>query len=124
MRPLHVLALSAAALALVAFVPSARAQDAGESVFKKYCAVCHSVEAGVNKIGPSLHGVVGRQAGTAPNYSYTDANKNSGITWDDATLDEYLTDPRKKIPGTKMLFAGLKNPDDRKAVIAYLAKQK
>jgi len=124
MPPLHVSAWSAAALALIAFVPSARAQDAGESVFKKYCAVCHSVEAGANKIGPSLHGIVGRKAGTAPNYSYTDANKNSGITWDEATLDEYLVDPRKKIPGTKMLFAGLKNPDDRKAVIAYLAKQK
>ena len=116
--------LSLAALALLATAPLARAQDAGETIFKRYCAVCHSVEAGTNKIGPSLHGIVGRTAGTAPNYTYTTANKNSGITWTEENLDKYLTDPKAMVPGTKMLFAGIKNPDDRKAVIAYLAKQK
>jgi cytochrome c len=116
--------LSLAALALLATAPLARAQDAGETIFKRYCAVCHSVEPGTNKIGPSLAGIVGRQAGTAPNYTYTAANKNSGITWTEDNLDKYLTDPKAMVPGTKMLFAGIKNPDDRKAVIAYLAKQK
>ncbi|HEX7967040.1 MAG TPA: cytochrome c family protein, partial [Stellaceae bacterium] len=86
--------------------------------------VCHTVEAGKNKIGPSLAGIVGRKAGTAPGFSYSDANKKSGVTWDEATLDAYLTDPRKFMPGTKMVFAGLKNPDDRKAIIAYLKEHK
>ncbi len=116
--------LSLAALALLATAPLARAQDAGETIFKRYCAVCHSVAPGTNKIGPSLAGILGRQAGTAPNYTYTAANKNSGITWTEDNLDKYLTDPKAMVPGTKMLFAGIKNPDDRKAVIAYLAKQK
>lgn len=115
-----------APLPLLAAAPAVRAQDAaqGELVFKRNCAICHTVEAGKNKIGPSLAGVIGRKAGSAPGYAYSDANKNSGITWSDAELDKYLTDPRGVVPGTKMLFAGLKNPDDRKAVIAYLAQQK
>jgi len=112
------------ALPLVAGVPRANAQDAGETIFKRYCAVCHTVEAGKNKIGPSLAGIVGRKAGSVPGYSYTEANKNSGVTWNDANLDTYLTDPKKFIPGTKMLFVGLKSPDDRKALIAYLKAQK
>jgi len=115
-----------APLPLLAAAPAVRAQDAGqgELVFKRNCAICHTVEAGKNKIGPSLAGVVGRKAGSAPGYSYSDANKNSGITWSEAELDKYLTDPRGVVPGTKMLFAGLKNPDDRKNVIAYLKQQK
>ncbi len=122
-RPsLAVLAL--APLTVLALAPLARAQDAGETIFKRYCAVCHSVEPGQNKIGPSLAGVVGRKAGSVADYSYTEANKNSGLTWTEAELDKYLTDPRQVVPGTKMLFAGLKNADDRKAVIAYLKQQK
>jgi cytochrome c len=117
-------ALSLALLAAAAYAPGARADDSGETIFKRYCAVCHSVEAGKNKIGPSLHGVVGRPAGTAPNYSYSDANKKSGITWTEANLDKYLTNPRAMVPGTKMLFAGIKDPEQRKAVISYLAQQK
>ncbi|MGO8917472.1 MAG: c-type cytochrome [Stellaceae bacterium] len=117
-------ALSLAALALLVAAPPARAQDAGETIFKRYCAVCHTVAPGTNKIGPSLAGIVGRKAGTAPAYTYTPANKDSGITWTEDNLDKYLTDPKAMVPGTKMLFAGLKNPDDRKAVIAYLAQQK
>jgi cytochrome c len=116
--------LSLALLALAANASGARAQDSGETIFKRYCAVCHSVAAGTNKIGPSLHGVVGRPAGTAPNYSYSDANKKSGITWTEENLDKYLTDPKAMVPGTKMLFAGIKDPDQRKAVISYLAQQK
>ncbi len=118
-RPL-IVPLPLALLALIAAASPARADDPGEAVFKKSCAVCHTVEAGKNKIGPSLAGVVGRKAGSVAGYTYTDANKNSGDTWDEATLDTYLQDPRKFVPGTKMIFAGLKNADDRKALIAYL----
>lgn len=92
---------------------------AGKQVFNK-CAVCHSPEAGVNKIGPSLHGVVGRQAGTLPNYSYSPAMKAFGKTWDDAELDTYLQNPRGVVKGTKMIFPGLPKEEDRKNVIAYL----
>jgi cytochrome c len=113
-----------APLTLLAVTPAARADDPGEKIFKTYCSVCHTVEPGKNKIGPSLAGVVGRKAGTAPGYSYSDANKKSGITWTEEELDKYLTDPRAVVPGTKMIFAGLKNPDQRKAVIAYLKEQK
>jgi cytochrome c len=105
-------------------VPPAQAQDAGEAVFKKNCAICHTTEAGKNKIGPSLAGVVGRKAGTAPNFMYSNANKTSNVTWDEPTLETYLEAPTKFVPGTKMVFAGLKNPDDRKAVIAFLKAQK
>jgi cytochrome c len=116
--------LPLALLACFALASAARAQDAGEAVFKRYCAVCHTVEAGKNKIGPSLAGIVGRKSGSVPGFNYTDANKNSGVTWDEKNLDTYLTDPKKFIPGTKMLFAGVKSDDDRKALIAYLAQQK
>jgi cytochrome c len=98
----------------------ARAQQPGEAVFKRNCAVCHTVEPDKNKIGPSLFGVVGRKAGSVPGFDYSDANKKSGVTWTEQALDTYLTDPQKFIPGTKMVFAGLKNPEDRKALIAYL----
>ena len=96
------------------------AEDLGETLFKKNCAVCHTLEAGKNKIGPSLAGVVGRRAGSVPGFAYSAANKNSGDTWDEQTLDTYLTDPTKFIPGTKMVFAGLKNPEDRMALIEHL----
>ncbi len=96
---------------------------AGQTKFTA-CAICHSVKAGENKIGPSLFGVVGRKAGMVPGYSYTPANKNSGLTWTAQVLADYLENPRVKIPGTKMSYAGLKKPQDRANVIAYLAKQK
>jgi cytochrome c len=91
----------------------------GKQVFAK-CQVCHSIEAGVNKLGPSLHGVFGRKAGTLAGYNYTDAMKNSGFTWDDASLNNYLTNPRKVVPGTRMVFVGLPKEQDRLDVIAYL----
>ena len=124
MRRFNPAVLCLVALPVLAIVPGARAQDAGEAIFKRYCAVCHTVEPGKNKIGPSLAGVVGRKAGSAPGYSYSDANKNSGVTWDEQSLDTYLTDPRKFIPGTKMIFVGIKSADDRQALIAYLKEQK
>lgn len=93
--------------------------EAGKKVFNK-CKVCHTVEAGQNKIGPSLAGVVGRVAGAVEDFKYSDAMKNSGVTWDEETLDKYLENPKEFIPGNKMAFAGLKKEDDRENVIAYL----
>ncbi len=113
-----------AVLASLGYAAIAQAQDAGEAIFKKNCFICHTVEPGKNKLGPSLAGIVGRKAGSVAGYNYSEANKHSGVTWDEATLDAYLTDPKKFMPGTKMIFGGLKSPDDRKALIAYLKQQK
>jgi cytochrome c len=124
MNRLPVAAVPLAVLALFSTALPAQADDPGEAVFKKNCAICHTVEPGKNKIGPSLAGIVGRKAGSVPNFNYSEANKSSGITWSETTLDTYLADPKKLIPGTKMIFPGLKNPEDRKAVIAYLNQQK
>ncbi|HZS82912.1 MAG TPA: cytochrome c family protein [Stellaceae bacterium] len=109
---------------LVCAAGGAAAQQSGEQIFRRNCAVCHTVKEGQNRIGPSLFGVVGRKAGTAPNFAYSEANKKSGVVWDAANLDQYLADPRKFMPGTRMVFAGLKNPEDRKALIDWLAQQK
>jgi cytochrome c len=85
------------------------------------CKTCHAIEAGVNKIGPSLHGVVGRKAGIIPGFSYSTANKSSGITWTPEKLFQYLENPQHVVPGTKMSFAGWPNdPQKRADVIAYL----
>jgi len=84
------------------------------------CKTCHAIEAGVNKIGPSLHGVVGRKAGSIAGYSYSAANKNSGITWTPEKLFQYLEGPQRIVPGTKMGFAGFPDPQKRADVIAYL----
>jgi len=92
---------------------------AGEKTFMQ-CASCHVVEPGVNRVGPSLAGVVGRAAGNIDGYNYTEANANSGITWTPEKMFQYLEDPRRVIPGTKMAFAGLKDGQDRANVIAYL----
>ena len=116
------LGFSVAVAALLASISGAAAQDAaaGEKVFAK-CKICHQIgENAKNAVGPVLNGVVGRRAGTYPDYHYSDANKNSGITWDEATLKEYLRDPKAKIPGTKMVFPGLKSDEDITNVIAYL----
>lgn len=92
----------------------------GEKVFKK-CKTCHSLEAGKNKIGPSLAGVFGRTAAGAEGFKkYSDALKSSGVVWDEASIDSFLAKPKDFIPGNKMKFAGLKKEDQRKDVIAYL----
>jgi cytochrome c len=110
------------AAALFAMAGAASAQDAaaGEAVFKK-CHVCHNIGEGAkNMVGPELNGVVGRHSGTVEGYNYSDANKNSGLTWDEATLTIYLKNPKAEVPGTKMTFPGLQSEDDIKNVIAYL----
>jgi len=93
---------------------------AGRLVFRK-CQACHSIEPGKNLLGPSLAGVIGRKSGTEANYNYSPAMKSAGIVWNPQTLDQYLTDPAKVVPGNKMPFPGLKTGDDRADVIAYLA---
>ena len=110
------------AAASVAGSVAASAQDiaAGEKTFN-VCRACHEIGADAkNSIGPVLTGVFGRKAGTFPGYAYSDANRNSGLTWDEATLTEYLKNPRAKVPGTKMIFAGLRKDDDLANVVAFL----
>ena len=91
----------------------------GKKVFKK-CKICHAVKKGKNKIGPSLFGVVGRKAAIAKGFRFSKAMKKSKLTWDEATLDKYLKNPRKAVKGTRMVFAGLRSKKDRENVIAYL----
>jgi cytochrome c len=100
----------------------AAAEDAvetGKAIFKK-CALCHTTEPGKNKIGPSLFEIVGRKAASLDNYNYSEAMKKFDHTWDPQTLDTYLADPRATVPGTKMIFPGLKEKSEREDVIAYL----
>eukprot|EP01108_Squamamoeba_japonica_P006633 TRINITY_DN541_c0_g2_i1.p1 TRINITY_DN541_c0_g2~~TRINITY_DN541_c0_g2_i1.p1 ORF type:complete len:108 (-),score=25.24 TRINITY_DN541_c0_g2_i1:141-464(-) len=95
----------------------------GEKLFQSRCTQCHTInEGGPNKQGPNLFGIVGRPAGQVPGFNYTPANKNSGITWDEKSLFDYLQNPKKYIPKTKMAFPGFKKPDDRAAVVAFLKK--
>jgi cytochrome c len=112
-----------AATAVIAGAGAAQAADAtaGASVFKSQCAVCHSPLQGKNMVGPSLFGIVGRQAGQVPGFRYSPANKDSGLTWDEATLDRYLTSPQAVVPKTTMTYAGLKDDTRRGDLIAYLA---
>ncbi len=120
---LFLLTVSAALLANAAAGVAAQAADAaaGEAVFKSQCSICHSVQAGRNQVGPSLAGIVGRPAGQVANFRYSPANKNSGLTWDQATLDRYLTNPSALVPHTIMTYGGLKDADKRANLIAYLA---
>ena len=113
-----------AAVAAVAWNGAAFAGDAaaGEVVFKK-CMTCHSVGEGAkNKIGPELNGLQGRKSGSVEGYNYSPANKNSGITWDEATFKEYIKDPKAKIPNTKMIFVGIKNEKEADDLWTYLGQ--
>ena len=110
------------ALLAIAGAGEASAQDAaaGEKVFG-VCKACHQVgETAKNNVGPQLNGIIGRKSGTVPGYNYTAANKESGITWDEATFREYIKDPKAKIPGTKMIYAGLKDEQRTSDLLAFL----
>ena len=116
------LRLVVAAGALLALPTLALAQDAeaGKKVFTK-CAPCHSIGPGAtNKVGPNLNGVIGRKAGTEEGFAYSEAMKGAGWVWDEATFKEYITDPKKKVPGNKMLFPGVKDELERDDLFAYL----
>jgi cytochrome c len=116
--------LIVAAALIAASSASGVAQDAqkGKAVFN-VCLVCHAISAGAqNKIGPELNGLDGRKAGTVPNFEYSDANKNSGIVWSEATFEDYIKNPAAKIPDTKMTFAGIKNEQQAKDLWAYISQ--
>ena len=94
--------------------------DDGRLVFRARCASCHAIGAGMNSVGPSLHAVVGRTAGSLPDYNYSKAMKAAGVVWTEEALQAYLENPRAHVPGTKMTFAGLDDEQDRRDVVAYL----
>lgn len=111
------------ALALVAGLPvAAQAQDAdaGKTVFN-VCKACHGVGEGAkNQVGPVLNGVIGRKAGTAEGFNYSEPMKASGLTWDEVTIAAYIANPKEKVPGNKMVFAGIKDEQKQKDLIAFL----
>ena len=116
--------LAFVAVGLVLSAGAALAQDvaAGENSFRK-CAPCHNIGPdATNKVGPELNGLDGRKSGTVAGFSYSDANKGSGITWSEAIFKEYIKDPRAKVPGTKMIFAGIKNEQEINDLWAYVSQ--
>ena len=116
--------IAAVVLAASTGVTPAQDVEAGESSFKK-CLPCHDIgDDARNKVGPLLNGLAGRKSGTVEGFSYSDANKNSGLTWDEATFKDYIKDPRAKIPGTKMIFPGIKNEKESENLWAYISQFK
>jgi len=113
-------------LSLTSLSLPAHAADAaaGKTVFNNTCAICHSAQAGKNLIGPSLFDITGRKTASVVGYQYSAANKKADLTWDDATLNTYLQNPQKVIPGTKMTYGGLKDDTKRADLIAYLTTLK
>ncbi len=110
------------AFVVLAGIGTASAQDAaaGEKVFAQ-CRACHQIgETAKNLVGPELNGLIGRHSGSVAGFTYSEANKNSGITWDDATFLEYIKDPKAKIPKTKMIFAGIKDEQKAKDLLAFI----
>ena len=125
MRRLSTLLLSAlvaAPLAAAGFVPATYAANAsaGHKQFNMRCAICHSDRPDVNKVGPSLFGVVGRHIGTEPHYNYSAADRHSNIVWTPAELSKYINHPQQVVPGTKMPYPGLHNAQERQNLIAFL----
>ena len=121
MKILTLSALLVIAASTTASSALAQNADAGKTSFNK-CLACHSIGEGAkNKVGPELNGLDGRHSGAAPDYNYSDANKNSGITWNKEQFLEYIKDPKGKIPGTKMAFAGIKNENEANNLWAYVS---
>jgi len=116
-RLFHVAAVLAA---VCPFAVCAADLDSGQTIFRTQCGICHSPIQGKNMVGPSLFGVVGRLSGSVEGFRYSAANKGAGITWSAAMLDRYLTAPREVVPGTIMVYAGLKDDAKRADLIAYL----
>ena len=117
----------ASSVAVILVAGSASAQSGnearGERLFNQQCKACHTLDKdGARTVGPNLHGLVGRKAGSTEGFSSSDAMKASGIVWDDKTLVEYLKDPKGRVPGTKMVYAGLKQEAQRADMIAFLRK--
>jgi cytochrome c len=108
------LIVAAVLIAVSSFSSVAQDSQKGKTVFN-ICLVCHAIGPGAqNKIGPKLNGLDGRKAGTVSNFDYSDANKNSGIVWNEETFEDYIKTPAAKIPDTKMTFAGIKNEQQAK----------
>ncbi|MGA8320546.1 MAG: cytochrome c family protein [Xanthobacteraceae bacterium] len=119
-RLMTMTAIAVMSIAATATVAAAQDVAAGQHSFNK-CLPCHAIGPDAeNKIGPELNGLDGRHSGTAPNYSYSDANKNSGIVWGEATFKEYIKDPAAVVPGTKMTFLGIKNDQEINDLWAYV----
>ncbi|RJF80503.1 cytochrome c family protein [Oleomonas cavernae] len=119
-RPQIAAFLALATLALAAGNARAGDADKGAVIFKR-CTACHTIDAGgPHRVGPNLHGLIGRTAGTAQGYTYSKAMAAAGTVWTAETLDPYLKDPRATVPGTKMSFPGVKKDDERADLIAYL----
>jgi cytochrome c len=122
MRKLNLRILVVIAFSTTATAALAQDVAAGKTSFNK-CMACHSIGEGAkNKVGPELNGLDGRKSGTAEGYSYSDGNKNSGITWNESEFKEYIKDPKAKIPGTKMIFPGIKNEKEINDLWAFLAQ--
>lgn len=119
MKKTSIAAATFIALALAAGTAGAADAKKGKKVFNK-CKACHTMKAGKNKIGPSLHGIMGRKAASVPKFKYSKAMKTSGLTWDDATLRKFLTKPKKFLKGTRMAFAGIKKQKQMDDLIAYM----
>jgi cytochrome c len=124
MRHLLLAALVSAGACIGAVSANAQDAAAGAIVFKQQCSGCHSTDEGKIIVGPSLYGIVGRPAGQMAGFKYSPANKNSGLTWDAATLDPYITNPQAVVPKTIMPYAGLKDATKRADLIAYLSTVK
>ena len=122
MRRLMLVAFATAALPGGAAM--AADAEAGARVFRTQCGACHVVEAGKNRVGPSLHSIVGRTSGQVEGFKYSAANKGANITWTPEVLDKYLVNPKEVVPGTTMAYAGLKNATQRADLIAYLESLK
>ena len=117
---IRILIVTAALIAVSTGTGLAQDVAKGQATFR-ICMACHSMGPGAkNKIGPELNGLDGRKAGTVPGFNYSDANKNSGLVWNEATFKEYIKDPRAKVPGTKMIFAGIKNEQEVNDLWAYV----